>query len=239
MQFASQDERMNIFEKYITDEIKCEEMKQLFRKEAMLVNYEDKKNNTLNLPEEYMGIYKMGEGLRYITNNDVYFDAKDLHSIETIDSFALRFKTLDDIALGDGGEYTRYAQRWNDKIQSFWSVASGVEAIERNSPEIQFEEVKRRIALCNIDSTSEFVLKVIKELENMGEIVSYKGIIKNVGKAIKKVQSEYTHIAIIGSNEENGNDIRIKSLINDDSFIIKSPNQNNKITKIINLHDEK
>ena len=216
---------MQIFERYIVDKAKCEQLKQLFMQDAMLVQYSDMKDNKLNLPEEYMGIYKMGEGLSYITNNDVYFDAKDLHSIETIDNFALRFRTQDGIALGDGGEYTKYAQRWNNKIQSFWSVASGVEAIERNSPEMQFEDIKRKIALCSIDATPEFVLKVIKELENMGESVSYKGNIRNVGKAIKKVQGEYSHIAILGSNEENGENIRIKSISGGESFIIESPNK--------------
>lgn len=81
---------MQIFERYIVDKAKCEQLKQLFMQDAMLVQYSDMKDNKLNLPEEYMGIYKMGEGLSYITNNDVYFDAKDLHSIETIDNFALR-----------------------------------------------------------------------------------------------------------------------------------------------------
>lgn len=216
---------MQIFERYISDKAKCEQLKRLFMQEAMLVQYRDMKDNKLNLPEEYMGIYKMGEGLSYITNNDVYFDAKDLHSIETIDNFALRFRTLDGIALGDGGEYTRYAQRWNSRIQRFWSVASGVEAIERNSPEMQFEDIKRKIALCSIDATPEFVLKVIKELEDMGESVSYKGSIRNVGKAIKKVQGEYSHIVILGCNEENGEDIRIKSISDGDSLIIESPNK--------------
>ena len=225
---------MQIFERYIVDKGKCEQLKQLFMQDAMLVQYSDMKDNKLNLPEEYMGIYKMGEGLSYITNNDVYFDAKDLHSIETIDNFALRFRTLDGIALGDGGEYTKYAQRWNNKIQSFWSVASGVEAIERNSPEMQFEDTKRKIALCSIDATSEFVLKVIKELENMGESVSYKGSIRNVGKAIKKVQGEYSHIVILGSNEENGEDIRIKSISDGEALIIESPNKKKIIVQETN-----
>ena len=240
LQFASQEERMEIFEEYIIDKNKCEQIKQLFMQDAMPVYYRDFKDNKLKLPEEYMGIYKMGEGLRYITNNEVYFDAKDLHSIETIDNFALRFRTLDNIALGDGGEYTKYAQRWKSKIQSFWSVASGVEAIERNSPEIHLEDVKRKIALCDIDATPEFVLKVIKELESMGESVSYKGTIKNVGRAIKKVQSEYTHIGILGSNEENGADIRIKSIFGNDTFIIESPNKNSlAVQETRDLGDER
>lgn len=225
LQFASIEDRMLIFEKYINDERKCEQLKRLFQLDIIKVSYKDIKDNSLNLPEEYMGIYKMAEGISYITNNEVYFDPQDLHSIETIDNFALRFRTIDGVALGDGGEYTSYARRWNDRIQSFWSVASGVEAIERNSPEINFNEVQRKIALCSIDATPNFILKVIKKLEDMGECVVFKGKIKNVGKAIKQVKKEYTHIAILGSNEENGENIRVRSTVGDEDFEIESPNK--------------
>ena len=47
---------MQIFERYIVDKAKCEQLKQLFMQDAMLVQYSDMKDNKLNLPEEYMGI---------------------------------------------------------------------------------------------------------------------------------------------------------------------------------------
>ena len=126
--------------------------------------------------------------------------------------------------------YTRYARKWNEKIKNFWSVASGVEAIERNSPKEYIEDIKRKTAICNIDASSEFVLKVMKSLEDMGESSVYKGKIKNIGKAIKKLKDHYTHIAILGSDEENGQDIKIKSLNSNDDILIESPNKNiNKI----------
>lgn len=224
---------MLIFEKYITDTRKCEQLKRVFQLEPVKISYNDSKENKLDLPEEYMGIYKMAEGLSYITNNDVYFDPQDLHSIETIDNFALRFRTTDGIALGDGGEYSNYAKRWNDKIQSFWSVASGVEAIERNSPEINFGEIQRKIALCSMDATPNFILKVIKELENMGECVVFKGKIKNVGKAIKQVKKDFSHIAILGRNEENGDNIRVRAIDGLDDFEIESPNKASSIEQNI------
>lgn len=221
---------MAIFDKYITDERRCEQLKNIFQLDSVKISYSDAKANKLNLPEEYMGIYKMAEGLSYITNNDVYFDPQDLHSIETIDNFAIRFRTTDGIALGDGGEYSNYAKRWNDKIQIFWSVASGVEAIERNSPEINFDGVQRKVALCSMDATPNFILKVLKELEEMGECVVFKGKVKNIGKAIKQARKEFSHIAIIGKNEENGENIKVKAIDGDDDFEIESPN-NTKLIK--------
>ena len=230
LQFSSKEERLEIFQKLIIDENKCKELIELFSQEPRIIRYTDSKDNKLNLPEEYKELYKMSEALRYLTDVPVYFDPIDLHSIETIDKFALRFRTIDNnIALGDGGEYTRYAQRWNDKIKNFWSVASGVEAIERNSPELLQDEIKRKIALYSIDATDIFTLQVMKELENMGENVAYKGKVKNIGKAIKKIKKDYTHVAMLGSNEENGEDIKIKSLNTDETIIIESPNKKDNI----------
>lgn len=229
IQFSSKEERLEIFQKIITDKNRCQELIELFSQEPKIIRYKDSKDNKLNLPEEYKELYKMSEALRYLTDVPVYFDPADLHSIETIDKFALRFRTLDNIALGDGGEYTKYAQRWNDKIKNFWSVASGVEAIERNSPELIQKDIKRNIALYSIDATDIFTLQVMKELESMGENVAYKGKIKNIGKAINKIKKDYTHIVILGSNEENGEDIKIKSLNTGEIISIKSPNKKENI----------
>ena len=171
----------------------------------------------------------MGEALKYFAGVDVYFDPADLHSIETIERFALRFRTLDNIALGDGGEYTRYAHRWNNKIRNFWSVASGVEAIERNSQNLNIEEAKRKIAVYNIDASNDFVLQVMKKLGDMGENVAYKGITKNIGKMIKKAQKDYSHFVVVGTNEENGGDIRIKSINSDEVITIKSPTKKEEV----------
>lgn len=232
LQFSSREERVQLFQQIIKDENIRNQLVELFSQEPKIVRYSDKKENKLNLPKEYTKIYKMAEGLNYITGVDVYFDPTDLHSIETIDTFALRFITSDGIALGDGGEYSRYARKWNEKINNFWSVASGVEAIERNSPQQEMEEIKRKIAICNIDASPNFVLKVMKSLENIGESVAYKGSIKNVGKAIKKIKSDYTHIAVLGSNEENGQDITIKSLNSNDSIVIESPNKSANVNLV-------
>lgn len=240
LQFASLQERMSIFDIYITDEKKCKQIKKMFLSKPINSSLVNSKNNELDLPEEYAGIYSMAEGLNYITNVEVFFDFQDLHSIETIDNFALRFRTIDGIALGDGGEYTRYAGRWNEKIRSFWSVASGVEAIERNSPEMFFYNLQRKIALYNIDATPNFILKAIKKIEDNGEFVTYKGLTKNVSKAVKKIKNDYTHIAIIGSREENGEDIIVRSINENDTIIIESPNRKTlKTDSTKELEDER
>ena len=239
LQFASKEERLEIFQKLITNKDKCEELIELFSQEPKIIRYKDSKDNKLNLPEEYKELYKMSEALRYLTDVPIYFDPADLHSIETIDKFALRFRTLDNIALGDGGEYTRYAQRWNDKIRNFWSVASGVEAIERNSPELIQEDTERKIALYSIDATDIFILQVMKKLEGMGENVAYKGKVKNIGKIIKKIKKDYTHVAMLGSNEESGENIKIKSLNTDATIIIESPNKKENIKNKIEKEEER
>ena len=63
----------------------------------------------------------------------------------------------------------------------------------------------------------------------MGENVAYKRKVKNIGKAIKKIKKDYTHVAMLGSNEENGEDIKIKSLNTDETIIIESPNKKDNI----------
>ena len=57
-----------------------------------------------------------------------------------------------------------------------------------------------------------------------------RGKVKNVGKAIKQVRKEFSHIAIIGKNEENGENIKIKAIDGEGDFEIESPN-NTKLMK--------
>ena len=236
MQFSSLEERIALLEQFVIDERKCEQLKKIFQMKP--INISDIENIE-DLPEEYKGMYAMAKGLRYITNVDVYFDPGDLHSIEILDNYALRFRTTDGIALGDGGEYSNYANRWNNKIRSFWSVASGVEAIERNSPDIVFEDIQRKIALCSLDASPNFILKVIKELEDRGEFVTYKGKFNNIGKAIKKVKDEYSHVSFLGEREENGSDIQVKALTEGESFTIPSPNKKYTLSKATKDEEER
>ena len=61
----------------------------------------------------------------------------------------------------------------------------------------------------------------MKILENKEESVSYKGNIKNIGKAIKKLKDNYTHLVIVGSKEENTNKITIQSLDKNEDILIE------------------
>lgn len=223
LQFATQKDRIEFFKTHIKDEEVCNQMIDLFSRETVKVEEGDVKENKLNLPKEYKNIYKMAVGLNYITGADIYFNPTDLHSIETIDNYALRFKTENGTNLGDGGEYTNYAKRFNDKITSFWSVASGVEALERNSPEFEINTIKNKIAVCNIDASSEFVLEAIKALEELGDTVSYTGQVKNIGKTIKRLKDKYTHIVVLGKAEEVGENIKVKCLETGEIMELKSP----------------
>ena len=229
LQFSSANDRKELLKDIITDG--NESIIELLNQKPIIIPSKKSNGNPLNLPEEYIDIYRMADGIRYMTGVEVYFDPADLHSIETIDNYALRFRTLDGVALGDGGEYSKYAHRWNDKIKNFWSVASGVEAIERNSPSLNLDEIKRKIAVCNIDASDEFLLQALKTLEEQGECVAYKGTVANIKKALKKLQKNYTHIVILGKNEENGEDIKIKSFSTGEITSIESPRKKRIVDK--------
>jgi len=211
LQFANTEERIDFFKQNITSEESCRQLIDLFQKAPQVVSG-NSKSNELNLPEEYMGIYRLAEGLRTVANVEVIFDPANLHSVETIENYALRFITVDGVQLGDGGEYTGYARRFDEKIKSFWSVASGVEALERNSPFVLPKEVANKVALYNIDASAMFVLRTIQDLEKRGFIVVYQGDNVKIGKNIKKLSSDFTHVVILGKSEEEGNEIQIKDL---------------------------
>jgi len=212
LQFASEDERLKFFKENIKDSKRREQLMDLFtRKPTQIIEY-DEKNNYLNLPDEYIGIYRIAEGLKTVANVDVIFDPTNLHSIETLDNYAMRFTTLNGSHLGDGGEYTSYAKRFDDRISSYWSVASGVEAISRNTP-LEIEQASlKKLALLNTDASALFALQTIKKLEDLGFAVVYQGNNIKIGKAIKKLDEDYTYLSIIGKDEEMGGEIKIKDL---------------------------
>lgn len=124
LQFASEEERIDFISKNIKDECKKEQLIDLLTRKPEKITDFNAKNNILNLPKEYFGIYRMAEGLKTVTGVDIIFDPAELHSIETLDNYAMRFTTLDGKHLGDGGEYTSYARRFDERISSYWSVAS-------------------------------------------------------------------------------------------------------------------
>ena len=46
------------------------------------------------------------------------------------------------------------------------------------------------------------------------DTVSYNGEVRNISKLLKKIQKNYTHFVVLGSNEELKNELEEESLIN-------------------------
>lgn len=212
LQFSTLEERIEFFEENVRDEVRRHQLKKLFSMKETMINGLEAVDNKLKLPDEYLEIYDMSKAISLISDVKIIFDSTNLHSIHTIDNYALRFVTETGNHLGDGGEYTSYAQKYDSRISSFWSVASGVEAIERNNVSNLQEEKVRKVALFNIDASCFFSIQALKQIIDDGYNVTYKGKVTRLSKAIKKLDNSYTHISVIGRNEENKNFIKIKNL---------------------------
>lgn len=236
LQFSSTDERVRFFEESIKDSKRKQELIKLFSMKPTQINGLEKDKNELGLPDEYLGIYDMAKAISTISDVKIIFDPTNLHSIETLDNYALRFTTQNGQHLGDGGEYTSYAKKYDNRISSYWSVASGVEAIERNSPfKAKIKELKK-VALFNTDASAMFALKTLKQIEDCGYSVVYQGKTSKLGKAIKKLDTDYTHLSIIGKSEEEGKSIVIRDLKTREETTIENSvgekNDNNHSTTI-------
>ena len=168
--------------------------------------------------------------IKKVTGVDLAFNPSDLHSIETIDDIALRFKTKSGVSLGDGGNYSIYANRWNNKINSFYSVATGVEVIERNK-EVVLNHDYDKVAVYSIDASDDFILRSMDRLYEEYDTVSYNGEVRNISKLLKKIQKNYTHFVVLGSNEELKNELEVKNLRSRDSVKIKLDQPRTRIRK--------
>lgn len=230
LQFSSLEDRINFFEENIKNFQKKQQLIKLFSMKPVKINGLNSFDNTLELPDEYLEIYDMAKAISIVSDVEIIFDPTNLHSIETLDNYALRFVTEKGNHLGDGGEYTHYAQKYNKRIISYWSVASGVEAIERNSRSKMPIRKMHKVALFNIDASSMFVLQILKKIENIGYSVVYQGKILKIGKAIKKLDGDYTDIVIIGKNEEEGQDVKIRNLQTRKEIVIGRKEENFKVT---------
>jgi DNA-binding protein len=187
-------------------------------------------SNNLNIPEEYYDSLKTYYAIKDMTGVDVIFNPTDLHSIETLDDIALRFKTKDGVALGDGGNYSCYANRWDKKITNFYSVATGVEAIERNKG-IDISHNMSKLAVYCIDASNNFVLSTLNDLYDIYDSVIFYGETNNISKAIKNAQKNCTHFVALGKREEMSQEIEIKDLCKWTTERIKVSNGNNKNRK--------
>lgn len=70
----------------------------------------------------------------------------------------------------------------------------------------------KKLALINTDADALFALQTIKKLEDLGFAVVYQGNTNKIGKTIKKLDKDFTHLSIIGKSEELGEDIKIRDI---------------------------
>ncbi len=223
LQFGNIEKRTLIISETINDKTKQKELIDIFNMKPQKIN-DTSHFEKLNLPEEYYEFIDTYKAIHKMTGVDVVFNPTDLHSIETIDNIALRFKTQSGVSLGDGGSYSNYANRWDNRINNFYSVATGVEVIERNKG-ILLDNKSDKVAVYNIDSSDDFILRAMNKLYEKYDIVSYNGEIKNISKTLKKAGKSYTHFVILGLNEELKNEIEVKNLQNRNIENIKLDNQ--------------
>lgn len=229
LQFSDIDKRISIVDQNIDDPIKRYELIDLFSMSQQCIDDTTSFEN-LKLPEEYYEFIDTYDAIRKITGANIIFNPSDLHSIETIDDIALRFIKNDGVVLGDGGNYSNYANRWNKSINSLYSVATGVEVIERNK-NIELNEDISKVAVYSIDASDDFVLSTMRELyENYDSVIFY-GRTKNISKAIKKSTKDCAYFTVIGKDEEFNREVEVKNLHNWSSEIIKIDNKKIKIRK--------
>lgn len=221
LQFADMEERLQLLEKEISDKDVRNDLINLFSRKVERIIENDQKMNRLMLLGNYLRIYKMANELRNYTNVDVYFEPTNLHSFEIIDTYSIRIISSDDVPLAEGGKYTKYARNFNKMLTSFWSIATGIEPLERNIPNIISQNKYKKLAIYNLDSSASFILKVMRVLSESGYIISYLGKVTKMNKVIKQAKKKFTDIVVIGKREEDSSKVEIRSLNSKDYTIIK------------------
>jgi hypothetical protein len=212
-QFSSTEQRLQIIDDVISDSILREQMHCLFSSEPMeLSSYIPSDGNPLNLPDEYLGIYEMASMIKNMCNTDTFFCPTDLHCIEMMDSYTIRFMINNSFAIAEGGNYSEYAKKFNKHIHSFWSICSGIEPLERTANWPQNNDSSNRVAVFNYGVSSQFILSVINTLKRHNYIPCFISDTVNVRSAIKKAQKRYEKVAIVGRDEEEKQYIFIKDL---------------------------
>ncbi len=161
----------------------------------------------------YQHIHEMALAIKRYTGADVIIDTTNLHSVETVSGYAVRFLTQEGVHLGDGGQYNNFGQTFDSRVQTVRSVATGVEAISQNIPIPSLPSPENKIMVLNLGASDHFVTQALQHLGEKGFSVVYGGIPANLAKAIKKVASEgYTHLTILGDTEEKSSEIYVKEL---------------------------
>ncbi|MDR1541384.1 MAG: ATP phosphoribosyltransferase regulatory subunit [Clostridiales bacterium] len=167
----------------------------------------------IKLPKAYEKTLQMGKAMHEFLNEPVYFCPSDLHCIETICAYRVRLVNSKGKVSAEGGKYSNYANRFSGDIKSFWSVATGVELLEREGAWNAYSERNQMVALYNFGVTDAFLMKIIKAFQDTEYIISYQGNVNGVSVAVKSAhRKNYAYCLILGQDEEVQNRFKMKRM---------------------------
>ena len=212
-QFSNTEQRLNIIDNVISDQRLRKQMHYLFSSVPMeLISSMSGDENPFELPDEYLGIYEMASMIKSICYTDVYFCPTDLHCIEMMDSYTVRFMINNSYAIAEGGNYSEYAKKFNNNIHTFWSICSGIEPLERIAEWPEVCDCSNRVAIFNYGVSAKFVISVINTLKRNNYIPCFISDIANVHSAIKRARKNYEKVTVLGLEEEEKQYVFIKDL---------------------------
>ena len=213
-QFSGTEQRPQIIDSVVSDFILKRQLRNIFSSEPMeLYSYMSPDENPLDLPNEYFGIYEMAYMIKNTCDSSVFFCPTDLHCIEMMDSYTVRFMINNSFAIAEGGNYSEYAKKFNTHIHSFWSICSGIEPLERTVQWCENNTTSNRVAVFNYGASSSYILSVINSLKTIGYIPCFISDVTNIRSAIKQIKNLYDKFTIIGANEECQNYFYIKDAV--------------------------
>lgn len=218
-QFSNELERQEILKQTIRDSRLKEQMCQMFSLKPKRFTFSG--DNEFNLPEEYNELYEMAIALKLSLDKDIYFCPTDLHCIETIDSYTIRFITDSGYSIAEGGKYSDFSNRFDNRITSFWSICSGIEPIERTGTWNKDNYADKKVAVIALGASVDFMVRAMNSISNNDQIPCYTGNTVNLQKSIKKISKTYRYCTIIGKNEQYWRKIKIKDLQNNTSIEIE------------------
>ena len=221
-QFSSKEQRVKIISETVENAELKEKMIDLFSLEPQeIVSTYSSKTNELFLPTEYLGIYDLAKNIRSLCNKKVFFCPSDLHCIEMMDSFTIRFMKDNSYAVAEGGDYSAYAEKFNSNIHSFLSICSGIEPLERNAFWKDNNDCKNRVAIFQYGASVDFIIKIFKLLSDTEYVPCFIGEVSSVKQAINYAKKRYTRLIIAGEREESTGRIIIKDLLDGSEKIMQ------------------
>lgn len=130
-------------------------------------------------------------------------DSTELHASEIHDGLAFRYVAADGTHVGDGGSYNRYGRRFDGRIVSLKSMATGLEATAAIMPASASDAMPRVDALILVlDASASYVFQVSTLLRDTGVSL----VVRTVHGSMKTILRNAVHTArsvvVLGAREE-------------------------------------